>query len=39
MKEVIANIPGEYLDITEKVVSILSKEYNKKVHDIIYVCP
>lgn len=37
MKEVIANIPGEYLDITEKVVSILSKEYNKKVHDIIYV--
>lgn len=36
-KKIVSDIPEEYMKITEQVVLILEKEYDKKVNDIIYV--
>lgn len=37
MKNVILNIPESYLEITDIIVEMLKKDYNKELHDIIYV--
>ena len=37
LKNIVSDIPQEYIKITEQVVSILEKQYDKKVNDIIYV--
>ncbi len=37
MKNVILNIPESYLEITDVIVEMLKKDYNKELHDIIYV--
>ncbi|MGL5313013.1 MAG: BglG family transcription antiterminator LicT [Peptostreptococcaceae bacterium] len=37
LKQIVSDIPEEYMKITEQVVLILEKEYDKKVNDIIYV--
>lgn len=37
MKNVILNIPESYLEITESIVETLKRDYNKELHDIIYV--
>lgn len=37
MKNVILNIPESYLEITNIIVEMLKKDYNKELHDIIYV--
>ena len=37
LEKIISDIPQEYMKITEKVVIVLKKEYDKKVNDIIYV--
>ena len=37
LKEVISNIPENYIEITEKIVNILKEKYNKELHNIIYV--
>ena len=36
-KNIVSDIPEEYMKITEQVVCMLEKEYDKKVNDIIYV--
>lgn len=37
LKNIVSDIPEEYMKITEQVVCMLEKEYDKKVNDIIYV--
>lgn len=37
LKNIVSDIPEEYMKITEQVVFMLEKEYDKKVNDIIYV--
>lgn len=37
LKNIVSDIPEEYMKITEQVVCVLEKEYDKKVNDIIYV--
>lgn len=37
MMDIVSNIPIEYMGITEKAVNILKKEYNRNLHDIIYI--
>ena len=37
LKNIVLNIPQEYMKITEQVVYILENEYNKKINDVIYV--
>lgn len=37
LKQIVSDIPEEYMKITEQVVLMLDKEYDKKVNDIIYV--
>ena len=37
IKNVILNIPESYLEITDIIVEMLKKDYNKELHDIIYV--
>lgn len=37
LKNIVSDIPEEYMKITEQVVCVLEKEYYKKVNDIIYV--
>ncbi|RDY27030.1 PRD domain-containing protein [Romboutsia weinsteinii] len=36
-KKIISDIPEEYMKITEQVVIVLEKEYDKKINDVIYV--
>ena len=35
LKNIVSDIPEEYMEITEQVVCMLEKEYDKKVNDII----
>lgn len=37
LKNIVSDIPEEYMKITEQVVCMLEKGYDKKVNDIIYV--
>lgn len=37
LKNIVSDIPEEYMKITEQVVFMLEKEYDKKVNNIIYV--
>lgn len=37
LKNVILNIPENYLEITKKIVELLKERYNKELHNIIYV--
>ena len=37
LKNIILNIPENYLDITERIIEMLRNKYNKKLHNIIYV--
>ena len=37
LKNIVSDIPEEYMKITEQVVCMLEKKYDKKVNDIIYV--
>ena len=37
LKNIVSDIPEQYMKITEHIVFILEKEYDKKINDIIYV--
>lgn len=37
LKNIVSDIPQEYMKITDQIVFILEKEYDKKLNDIIYV--
>lgn len=37
LQEIVSDIPVEYLEITEKIVNTLKKEYNRSLQDIIYI--
>ncbi len=37
LKNIVSDIPQEYIKTTDQIVSILEREYDKKLNDIIYV--
>ncbi|WEG73060.1 BglG family transcription antiterminator LicT [Vagococcus intermedius] len=37
LKAIVAEIPEEYMKITERIIFILEKQYDKKINDVVYI--